>query len=132
MLPDFTFYTDIFHGISILAEDFPRLASNADDEIQAMERRFTVTGTETQRNKAVCAIADALYAAEVVSSQLLAVDEQGNAGATSVSIGSVSTSSKPPDVSGLGMDLTEAGQQKLFYRLLTKYMQVYRGVGQRC
>ena len=127
-LPDFQFYTDIFYGISIPESDFPRLAVRADEEIQAFERKFTVTGEEVQRKKAVCAIADALYTFETVASQMIPVSENVAVGASSVSIGSVSTSFKSPDVNALGLDLTDAGQQRTFYNLLKKYMVVYRGI----
>ena len=127
-LPDFLFYTDEFFGISIPESDFPRLAVRADEEIQAFERKFTVTGEEVQRHKAVCAIADALYTFETVASMMIPLGENGAVGASSVSIGSVSTSFKAPDVNSLGLDLTDAGQQRTFYNLLKKYMVVYRGL----
>ena len=127
-LPDYGFYLDEYCGVSISPNDWHRLAIRAGEEIIAFERMFTVTGKERQRNKAVCAIADALHTFETVASQMIHADETGRVGAASVSVGSVSTSYKAPDVSALKLDLSDAGQQKAFYNALKKHMTVYRGV----
>lgn len=139
-LPDYTFYVDQFYGISIPEPDFPRLSTRANEEVEHFEDVYVLDprGTwktederkemfQLARNKAVCAIADALYTAEAVSSQMIPVDENGVVGASSVSIGSVSTSSKAIDVASLGLDLSDKGQKKQFYEILRKYMHVYRG-----
>lgn len=58
---DYEFYTDVYHGNTIIEEDFPRLSERATDYI------FGVTGGESDRlegndkimlQKATCAIAE--------------------------------------------------------------------------
>lgn len=122
MMPDYEFYTNVYPGESIPAENFNLLARKANIELSAMERKFTVNGTDTDRNLALCAIADYIFTVETISSQILSETS------SSVSIGSVSTSHKGPDVQSLGMDLSEKRQQKMFYSLMCKYMGVYRGI----
>ena len=127
MLPDYSFYMDTFHGISIPSEDWARLSTHADRKIRYFERAFAITGNEESRNLALCAVADMMYTYEMAAASLLAVDESGNIGASNVSIGSVSTSSKETDVSGLGLDMTDKGQNTAYFSILKEFMDVYRG-----
>jgi hypothetical protein len=69
-----------------------------------------------------------VYTYETIMTSMLVVDENGNAGTTRVSIGSVSTSMEAPNPSQLGLDMTEAGQIKAYYDILREYMTVYRGM----
>lgn len=131
-IPSYEFYTDAYFGVSILPEDWNRLAARADEQIAFWERVYTVsdpTRDGTGRDKAVCAIADQMYVYEMIASSELAVDENGNVGSTSVSIGSVSTSTKAPSTANLGLDMSEAGQMKTYLALAARYLDVYRGVG---
>lgn len=130
-LLDYNFYVGTYYGIGILAEDWPRLSTRADDELAAMERKYTITGTEEQRNKAICAIADELYSRDLITSAAFAVDESGSVGTTRVSIGSVSTSAESVTAASLGVDLTESGLQEQIYNLIGKYMDIYRGIPER-
>ena len=127
-IPSFDFYRQEYLGISIPESDWDRIATRANDQTAYFERTYTVAEDESARNKAVCAIADAMYTVEVVSSAVLQVDENGGTSASSVSIGSVSTSQKTPDIGVLGIDMSESGQIKQYYKLLCRYMDVYRGV----
>ncbi len=130
-VPSYGFYTGGFHGISIPEAEWDRLAARADEQVKQYERAYTVTDPAGDgRDKAVCAIADHMYAVEVVVNSEISVDADGNIGASSVSVGSVSVSRKSPNVSNMGLDMTEAGQQRQFYRLARKYIDIFRGV--RC
>ncbi len=131
-IPTYKFYIGTFHGISIPAEDWDRLSSRADEQIMQYERAYTVTDpTGDGRKKAICAIADHMYTVEVIANSEVSVDADGNIGATSVSIGSVSVSRKSPSASNMGVDMTEAGQQRQFYRLAQMYLGIYRGISAR-
>ncbi len=126
--PDYEFYIGAYLGESIPEAEFPRYALRAEEELLAFERAFTVRGDAIQRNKAACAIADAIFAADMLGAAVLPVDENGNLATTRVSVGSVSTSSAAASPAALGMDMSEAGQKKLYYSLLCKYMAVCRGL----
>jgi hypothetical protein len=128
-IPAYAFYKDTYHGVSIPDGEWDRLATRADEQIMQYERAYTVTDpTGDGRDKAVCAIADQMYTYEVVANSELSVDADGNIGATSVSIGSVSVSRKSPSAANMGLDMTEAGQQRQFYKLAQLYLDMYRGV----
>ena len=131
LLPDYGFYIDIFFGESIPEENFPRLAVRADREIQYFERIWEVTGTEEQRHKAVCAVAEDIFAIETATSQIISANESGSGGVTSISIGSIGTSYKAPDVNALQLDLSEKGQKTRFENSVKLFMCIYKGVS-RC
>ena len=130
-IPSYEFYKNRYYGISVPKDDWDRIATRADEQLSYFERIYVVTDpTENGkgRDMAVCAIADQIYVYEVVAASELSVDQSGNVSSSSVSIGSVSTSSKSPNISTLGLDMTESGQQKQYYRLAEKYLYIYRGV----
>ena len=126
-VPFYDFYKSVYYGNVIPMEHWDRIALRANEWVSRFERIYTVTDpTEdgSGRKMAVCAIADALYTNEVAVSAILSDD--GVVGA--VSIGSVSTSFKTPDVSAMGLNLSEAGQSKQYYSIMRRFLDVNRGV----
>lgn len=131
-IPLFDFYRDTYHGISIPEGDWARIATRADEQLVFFARTYTVadlSGDGTAWDMALCAIADQMYTYETVMSAEISADANGGVAASSVSIGSVSASVKTPNTSNLGLDMSETGQTKAFYRIAQRYLDIYRGVG---
>lgn len=115
-MADFEFYTASYGGGSIPEGEFPRLAQRAEEQLARYKRDYTVTAVGTDSEElAVCAMADALYYFETV---------QNGGLTTSVSVGSVSSSSQVPTA-----DLSPRGQAKELYRCARQYLEFYRGCG---
>lgn len=108
-MPDYPFYMGSYRGDSIPKEEFPRLAARAEAQLEQYKRIYRVTGTAEAEDKALCAMADALYYFE----------QAQNGG--SVSIGSVSESR------GAGVDVSPRAQAAELYRCARLYLHVYRG-----
>lgn len=115
-MPCYEFYLTQFATGNIPPESFFAYASRAEHEINRLERIYTVTGTDTQRNLAVCAVADLLYYFDTLSCN----------GATlkSVSVGSVSESYSD-------VDMSVKAQRKEIYKTVSLYLDIYRGVKNR-
>lgn len=113
---DYSFYSDVYGGSSIPAEEWHLLVNTAEAQMSRYERIYTVCyETDTARPMAVCAIADAMYA----YAQL----DAGNGAIQSVSIGSVSeshTAAPTPDTS-------PAARAAEYYRCAQLYATIYRG-----
>lgn len=82
--------------------------------------RHDTAPEDTSEDKAICAMADALY-----SFDLLANGEGGPV--QSASIGSVSVSYG--GAAAQSIDLSPRGQEKELYRCACRYLDIYRGVG---
>lgn len=115
-MEDYTFYTDVYLGDSIPGSDFPRLIKRAGEVLARYKRDYTVTSlAEDGEDKALCAMADALYYFETAL----------NGGmVTSSSIGSVSSTYQAGTT-----DLSPRAQTKELYRCARLYLDVCRGVG---
>ncbi len=114
-MPDFYFYVEQYSGNSIPEADFARLSKRAGAQLSRYERLYTVTGDDTARKMAICAMADALYYFETVA----------NGGiVTGSAIGSVSSS-----VQAQSIDISEKAQSRELYRCAALYLEIYRGVG---
>jgi len=118
----YDFYSCQYRGGSIPLDAWPLYARRASEELNRLERVYTVTvpnGAENAEEMAVCAIADALYYFSAVAN--------GETGAvSSAKIGSVSVS-YGGDTSKV--DLSPAGQAREIYRVASVYLDIYRGVG---
>lgn len=113
-MADYQFYTDTYLGGSIPAEEFPRLAQRAGEQLAQYKRMYAVKEpAEGNENKAVCAMADALYYFETL---------QNGGMVASSSIGSVSSSFQTGAV-----DLSPKAQAKELYRCACQYLEIYRG-----
>lgn len=114
---DFEFYTCTYGGSSIPENEFRGMASRAADQLGRYKRIYHVTapeGSEMAEEKAVCAMADALYYFDLAASGELS---------GSVSVGSVSTSR----AQGTAPDLSQKAQERELYRCARLYLDVYRG-----
>lgn len=110
-MTSYEFYTTSYHGDSIPAEHWDAYAERATAQLKRYKRIYTVTapGADSE-DKAICAMADALYF----------YDEVGS-GYASSSIGSVSTSVG-------NVDLSPKAQSKEVYKSACLYLDIYRGV----
>lgn len=108
-MANYLFYTGTYLGDSIPEAEFPRLAARAQAQLARYERIYRVTGDQTARDNAVCAMADALYYFETSATE-----------ATSSSIGSVSSSRT-------AVDCSPKAQSRELYRCAALYLDIYRG-----
>lgn len=114
-MADYQFYTETYMGGSIPVEDFPRLAARAGEQLARYQRLYRVTAPEPDsEDKAVCAMADALYYFETAANT-----------PQSSSIGSVSSSQ------GTAVDVSPKAQARELYRCACLYLDIYRGC-RRC
>jgi len=126
-MPDFTFYTDTYFGNIINEDDFPRLAARAGEFLSFLEREYSVNGDDVAKNKAICALAEAIQATEKASSASLAATA-GEGAVSSESIGSVSVSYQKGTASDAGLDLSVTATRRRYYDIARQYLTIYRGV----
>lgn len=110
-MADYEFYTKTYMGGSIPAAEFPRLAMRAQEQLARYERIYRVDGDQAAKDRAVCAMADALYYFETAQNT-----------PQSSSIGSVSSSQQQADVS-------PKAQAAELYRCACLYLDIHRGCG---
>lgn len=114
----FDFYREIYGGNSVPESEFTAYARDAAAILERYKRIYTVTTTgENSEQMALCAMADALYFFSCASN--------GELGAASVSVGSVSSSR----AQGAQPDLSPAAQSRELYRCACLYLEIYRGGG---
>lgn len=120
-MADWDFYLNVYHGNTIPAEDWTAYADRASEQLVRYKRIYTVTVPEDMpdgEQRAVCAMAEALYGFDFLTS--------GEGGPVqSASIGSVSVSYSTAQM----MDLSPKGQARELYRCASRYLDIYRGVG---
>ena len=116
---DYEFYSSVYHGGAIPADDWAELEARAVDQLRRYKRIYTVTAPDKQaEGMAVCAMAEALHNVDLIVS--------GDAGAVqSASIGSVSTSYG--SAAATAVDVSEKGQAKALYRAACLYLDICRG-----
>ena len=116
----YDFYLNTYCGTAIEAEDFPELMARAEDKLSCYERLYRVSGDETMRRMALCAMAEAIGYFDAA--------QNGQGGLRYASVGTVS-------VSGKGiysqLDISPGAQEKELYRAASMYLTIYRGTS-RC
>ena len=112
----YTFYKEQYRGCGLAASEFPELLARARDYLQALERKFSVTGSETDRSMALCAIAEAMAYFDAA--------RNGEGGLRYASVGTVSISGK-----GVysAVDISPAAQERELFRAAARYLNIYRG-----
>ena len=110
---DYSFYVTTYAGNRIDSKDWERLSKRAEEHIKRYENMCVVTYFDpiNGRNKAICALAEAVAAAE---------ESMSNAGVSSVSVGSVSTTFS-------GETATQATLNRTALSTLRMYASIYRG-----
>lgn len=115
-MTSFTFYSTVYGGSQIPEEAWLAVCRDADAQLSRYERIYTVTyPMADSRDKAVCAMAEALYEYSVL---------QDTGGAVqSVSVGNVSESRTVV----AAPDTSSAAQAAELYRRAQLYADIYRG-----
>ena len=110
-MADFEFYVNQYVGSTIPEEAFPGMAARAQDALARMRRIYRVEpATENGEEMALCAMADALYAAS-----------KRGAGVSAASVGSVSVRYESDDASAQELE-------RQLYNCARRYLDIYRGV----
>ena len=104
-MADFDFYCNTYLGSRIPEQEFPKLAAKAAGVLGSYDRVYQVTGGETERAMAVCAMAECLHI-------------YGNH-RSAASVGQVSVHYEKPRLT-LEQALLKAARI---------YLDIYRGVG---
>ena len=115
-----SFYRDVYRGSSLTGEELPELLARAQDWLSALERKCRVTGTEETRKMALCALAETMSYYEAA--------QNGQGALRYASVGTVS-------ISGKGiyemLDISPAAQDREMYRVAGRYLEIYRGAGEK-
>ena len=104
---DFGFYTDTYLGSRIPEKQFPSCMARAREALACFQRLYTVSGGEEERRLALCAMAEAVYAAFC------------RGGVVSASAGSVA----------VRYGETDGRLWRELYEKARIYLDIYRGVG---
>lgn len=120
-MADYNFYRNVYLGDSIPEAEYPRLIKRAGAQLAQYRRIYTVDAQQGGEAEAMalCAMAEALANVEAIAN--------GEAGAQSAAIGSVSTSYG--DAVAKAVDITPAGVERALYQAAKLYIDIYRGVG---
>ena len=117
---DFRFYRQVYGGTALEEEIFSEAAARAIDVLRGYERAYRVTGSEEEKAKAICAMAEAIAYFDAA--------QNGEGGLRYAKVGSVS-------VSGKGIysqvDISPKAQEQELYRAASLYLTIYRGTS-RC
>lgn len=119
MNTSYDFYTAVYFGGSIPFDEWTSYAIRAEAQLARYKRVYKVTAPDEEaEQKAVCAMAEALYSFDLIAN--------GEGGAVqSASVGSVSTSYG----SQQAVDISPAAQSRELYRCACLYLDIYRGCG---
>ena len=103
---DYGFYLNTYLGEKIPEKAFPALAAQAAGVLGAYDRHYQVSGGETQRNMAICAMAEKLQEHHRLCRH------------TAASVGNVSVRYERP----------REPLERQLYRAAATYLDIYRGV----
>lgn len=118
---DYDFYVNIYRGNSIPAEEWPSYELRAATQLERYKRiyQITIPGPDSEP-MAVCAMAEAQHAFDLLSSGEAGPIQSASIGSVSVSYGGAAAQS---------MDLSPEGQARELYRFASLYLDIYRGCG---
>ncbi len=114
------FYREIYGGSSLTEEELPELMARAEDWLRGLERKYRVRGSEKDRKLALCALAETLGYFDAA--------QNGKGALRYASVGTVSVSGKGIYAQ---LDIGPKAQEQEMYRVTQRYLEVYRGTGQR-
>ena len=111
-MADFAYYTDAYLGTAIPEKAFPGMARRAEEALQRLQRIYQVkVPGEDSRKMAICAMAEACYAAS-----------KHRSGVTAASVGEVS-------VHYGNSESSDKALQRQLYEKASVYLEISRGVG---
>lgn len=115
---DAEFYLNTYRGDVIPAEAWAQYQARAADQLERYKRIYTVSAPGPDSEAlALCAMAEALYAFELLSSGEGGPVQSAAIGSVSVSYGSAAQA----------VDLSPRGQARELYRCASLYLDIYRG-----
>ena len=111
------FYQNTYLGTALSETEFPEVFRRAQEQLNYYDRRYRVTGDETARNMAVCAMADVIAYFQAA--------QNGEGGLRYAKVGTVSVSGK-----GIysAIDISPQAQERELYRAACRYLTIYRGI----
>ncbi len=113
----YTFYVETYGGCALSEAQLREAGKRAEEQLKLYERSYRVTGDETARKMAICAMAEAIVYFQNA--------QNGEGGLRYAKVGTMSVSGK-----GIysAVDISPAAQQKELYRIASRYLDIYRGV----
>lgn len=120
-MADYDFYLNEYKGSSVPVEEWPQYEARAADQLARYKRIYTVTapGSDSEA-MALCAMAEALYGFDLLTSGEGGPVQSASIGSVSVSYGSAAAQT---------VDLSPRGRARELYRCASLYLDIYRGVG---
>lgn len=111
------FYVQTYGGSALSEAEFREAAQRAAEQLGYYERSYRVTGEETARKMAICAMAEAIVYFQKAQS--------GEGGLRYAKVGTMSVSGK-----GIysAVDISPKAQERELYRIACRYLDIYRGV----
>lgn len=122
MVVPYDFYSERYHGSSVPPEEWTGYAARGAEQIARYKRVYTVSVPDDApdgEERAVCAIAEALYGFDLLSSGEGSPIQSAAIGSVSVSYGGAAAQM---------VDLSQKGQEKELYRCACRYLDIFRGV----
>ena len=111
------FYRETYGGSALSEAELPEAVKRAAEQLAQYERFFRVTGDETARKMAICAMAEAIVYFQKA--------QNGEGGLRYAKVGTVSVSGK-----GIysAVDISPKAQERELYRAACRYLDIYRGI----
>lgn len=114
----YQFYLTSYGGTALSEEEFPELCRRAKEKLAYFCRIYRVTGSDRDKNMAVCAMAEVI--------DYFQAAQNGQGGLRYASVGTVSASGKGVYSQ---VDISPQAQEKALYRTACMYLDIYRGNG---
>ena len=110
------FYKETYLGTALTEQEFPEALARAREQLAYYDRCYRVSGDETARKMALCALADAIVFFQAA--------QNGEGGLRYAKVGNVSVSGK-----GIysAVDISPKAQERELYRTASRYLDIYRG-----
>ena len=110
------FYYETYGGSALSEAELPEAVKRATEQLAMYDRAYRVTGDETARKMAICAMAEAIVYFQNA--------QNGEGGLRYAKVGTVSVSGK-----GIysAVDISPLAQQRELYRCACRYLDIYRG-----
>ena len=112
----FGFYQESYGGCALDEAQFREVSQRAKEQLAFYDRTYRVSGDETARKLAICAMAEAIAYFQAA--------QNGEGGLRYAKVGTVSVSGK-----GIysAVDISPKAQERELYRIASRYLTIYRG-----
>ena len=112
----YRFYVETYGGSALNEAELREVSKRAQEQLAFYDRCYRVTGDDTARKMAVCAMADAIAYFQAA--------QNGEGGLRYAKVGTTSVSGK-----GIysAVDISPKAQERELYRIASRYLDIYRG-----